>query len=140
MLTLLSDTSGLNILSAYPRNATKAPRVMAPVTMLGTESQMNARMASIVSVSTAEPYTEESLARRTLALTMSLDRLRNCSLSWRSLAELLTIRMPEATSKALAVRSATDSLICFDDRLMTRFERLTTNTMAMETGTTTCAS
>src|SRR5213078_1919787 len=73
---LLSDIRGENILSSSPRKATSAPSVKAPFSTSGTATTMRVRSAKVVTASTADPYTELSLARAMLDFTIARDLLK----------------------------------------------------------------
>src|SRR5437763_1849914 len=88
---LLNAISGENILSSSPRNATSAPSVKAPFSTSGTATTIRVRSAKVVTASTADPYTELSLASPMLDFTIARDLLRKSLVSYYSMVKLFTM-------------------------------------------------
>src|SRR5213596_749272 len=84
---LLSDIRGENILSSSPRKATSAPSVKAPFSTSGTATTKG-RSDTVVTASTADAYTELSLARQMLDFTIGRDVLRKPLASSSSIVKL----------------------------------------------------
>src|SRR5207244_12947038 len=90
---------------------------------------MGVELEPRVSVSEGEELVLEWRVRCVVVLAVARDRSRKALASWCSMRKLFKMRIPDTTSKAFAVRSATASRIFFDTCLIAFLNRFTTTTM-----------